>query len=58
MSNYYSQERHQRIQNTEVEHVAVSKDGLRMATAEYRQDLEASVEIRLKFWHFKEEDQR
>ncbi|KAG0711655.1 WD repeat-containing protein 75 [Chionoecetes opilio] len=57
MSNYYSQERHQRIQNTEVEHVAMSRDGLRLATAEFRQDLETSVEIRLKFWHFKEEDQ-
>lgn len=57
MSNYYSQERHKQIQNTEVEHVAISKDGLRLATAEFRQDLEVSVEIRLKFWHFKEEDQ-
>lgn len=57
LSNYYSQERHKQIQNTEVEHVAISKDGLRLATTEFRQDLEASVEIRLKFWHFKEEDQ-
>lgn len=57
MSNYYSQERHQEIPNTDVERIAVSPDGYWLATVEYRKDFQASFELRLKFWNFSEEDQ-
>lgn len=57
MSNYYSRERYQKIYNTDVEKLAVSPDGCWLATVEYRDDHQSSMELRLKFWNFKKEDQ-
>ncbi|XP_045602945.1 WD repeat-containing protein 75 [Procambarus clarkii] len=55
--NYYTQERYQKIHNTDVEHLAVSPDGHWLATIEYRDDHQTSLELRLKFWNFKKKDQ-
>ncbi|KAG7168334.1 WD repeat-containing protein 75-like, partial [Homarus americanus] len=57
MNNFYTQERFEVIQNTDVEQVAISQDGHWLATFEYREDLQASSELRLKFWNFAKEDQ-
>lgn len=43
--------------NTEIRKVALSKSGLWLATVEERNDDKYHNEIRLKFWHFSEEEQ-
>ncbi|XP_058803297.1 WD repeat-containing protein 75 [Phymastichus coffea] len=50
--NILTQERDAIIVNTEVTRVAISSDGVFMATMEERDDGVSSMEIRLKFWEF------
>ncbi|XP_037804884.1 LOW QUALITY PROTEIN: uncharacterized protein LOC119599216 [Penaeus monodon] len=56
-TNYITQERHQVIYNTQVIRMAMSADGLWLATVEYRDDFQTSIEQRVKFWHYSIVDQ-
>ncbi|RZC38720.1 WD repeat-containing protein 75, partial [Asbolus verrucosus] len=55
--NKISNERNCSIENTQVSKIAMTRDGLWMATVEIRQDPEFSPELRLKFWYFDLEKQ-
>ncbi|XP_012257158.2 WD repeat-containing protein 75 [Athalia rosae] len=50
--NVITQQRNAIIVNTEVTKVALSVDGLWMATVEERNDEQSNMEVRLKFWKF------
>lgn len=50
--NFLTQERDVIIVNTEVTKIALSYDGMWMATVEERNDKISSIEIRLKFWMY------
>lgn len=50
--NKVSNERSCKIENTQVSKIAISKNGLWLASVESRKDLEYSSELRLKFWQF------
>lgn len=52
MSNYLCQDKKEKIHNLEVQFVAVSPSGLRLATTEYRDDGKTSLELRIKFWSY------
>ncbi|XP_063615170.1 WD repeat-containing protein 75-like [Penaeus indicus] len=56
-TNYITRERHQVIYNTQVIRMAMSADGLWLATVEYRDDFQTSIEQRVKFWHYSIVDQ-
>ncbi|XP_047488714.1 WD repeat-containing protein 75-like [Penaeus chinensis] len=56
-TNYITKERHQVIYNTQVIRMAMSADGLWLATIEYRDDFQTSIEQRVKFWHYSIVDQ-
>lgn len=59
MTNFICQEKDkkEKIRNLEVQFVAVSPSGLRLATTEYRRD-KTSHEQRIKFWSFKPDSQQ
>lgn len=56
--NKITNERDIIIENTDVTKVAISKNGLWLATVEERRDTVYHDEIRLKFWKFSSELQK
>ncbi|KAK3869573.1 hypothetical protein Pcinc_025126 [Petrolisthes cinctipes] len=57
MSNYLREVGKEKVYNTEVQLIAVSPSGLRMATIESRDDGVTSLELRIKFWSYITKDQ-
>ncbi|XP_067012824.2 WD repeat-containing protein 75 [Anabrus simplex] len=55
--NILTQEREKVIVNTDVIRLALSSDGMWMATVEQRDDKDSSPELRLKFWQYNDEKQ-
>ncbi|CAH1122893.1 unnamed protein product [Ceutorhynchus assimilis] len=55
--NKITDERECKLENTDVQKIALSKSGKWLATVEERTELNVCKEIRLKFWHFNSENQ-